>query len=195
MALAGALWCSPGELLGAPGTLREHRMARGVAPTDLALRIGMDPAAYERAERTGRWTGDDRQTAALTEALELPLPAVTEVTGRADALAELLRRAVTTRWQAYVKPVAKLLPVPRKQVAEALRELHSDYQSRMVATLTWDTGTSTGAGAAGEAGEAGHAFLDDVPAHFWARLSPRGRHSAHGARPEQARLSRRVHAY
>jgi transcriptional regulator with XRE-family HTH domain len=164
-ALAGALWCSPGDLLGAPSTLREHRMARGLAATDLALEIGMDPTEYQRMEQTGRWTGNDRQAAALAKVLDLPLQAFIEVTGRADALAELLRNAVTTRWQAYVKPVTKLLPLPRHRVEEVLQQLHSDYQSRMVGTLNWGVGTS-----ASESGEAGRAVLDEVLELFWERL-------------------------
>ncbi|MCW8221275.1 helix-turn-helix domain-containing protein, partial [Streptomyces griseolus] len=35
-ALAGVLWCAPGELLSEASTLREHRVARGMSPEDLA---------------------------------------------------------------------------------------------------------------------------------------------------------------
>ncbi|MGP3948172.1 XRE family transcriptional regulator [Streptomyces sp. 7N604] len=168
-ALAGALWCSPGDLLGAPSTLREHRIAHGLAVADLALRIGMEPAAYERIEQTGHWTGNDRQAAALGEVLALPLPAFIEVTGHSDALADLLRNAITTRWQAYVKPVAKLLPLPRHELEGVLQQLHSEYQSRMVGTLNWGVGTSST-----ESGDAGRAFLDDVLELFWGLLYPPG---------------------
>ncbi|MGP3981005.1 helix-turn-helix domain-containing protein [Streptomyces sp. KR80] len=161
-ALAGALWCSPGDLLSAPGTLREHRMARGMAASDLALRIGMDPAVYERMEQTGHWTGNDRQAAALAEVLSLPLPDFIEVTGRAEALSEMLRSAVTTRWQAYARPVAKLLPLPRHRIEDVLQQLHSDYQSQMVGTLNWGEGS-----ASTESGEAGQAYLDGILGLFW----------------------------
>ncbi|MFI1963762.1 XRE family transcriptional regulator [Streptomyces pathocidini] len=164
-ALAGALWCAPGDLLGTPTTLREHRMSAGFAATDLALRIGMEPAVYERIERTGEWYGNDRQAGALAEALALPLPAFIGLTGQADRLSELLRSAVTTRWQAYVKPVAKVLGLARGEVEDALRQLHSDYQSRMVGTLNWGVGRS-----ASDSGDAGQIFLDEVLDLFWDRL-------------------------
>lgn len=166
-ALAGALWCLPGDLLGKPSTLREHRIARGMAVTDLALRIGMEPAAYERIEQTGHWTGNDRQTAALGQVLRLPLPDYIEVTGQADALADLLRNAVSTRWQAYVKPIAKQLPVERARIEDTLYHLHAEYQSRMVATLNWGVG-----GSSVESQDAGRAFLADILDLFWARLFP-----------------------
>ncbi|MGP4000189.1 XRE family transcriptional regulator [Streptomyces sp. 8N706] len=164
-ALAGALWCSPGDLLGAPSTLREHRLARGMTVTDLALRIGMEPTAYELIEQTGHWTGNDRQATALGEALALPLPAFIEVTDRAGALAELLRNAVTTRWQAYVKPVTQLVPLPRQRVGEVLQFLHAEYQTRMLSTVNWGVG-----GSSVQPGDEGRAFLDEVLELFWERL-------------------------
>ncbi|MEU6079660.1 helix-turn-helix transcriptional regulator [Streptomyces sp. NPDC047108] len=171
-ALAGALWCSPGDLLGSPSTLREHRLARGLAASDLALHIGMDPAAYELVEQTGHWTGNDRQATALAETLALPLPAFIEFTGRSDALTDLLRNAVTTRWQAYVKPLTKMLPLPKQRLGDVLHQLHSDYQARMVGTLNWGVGaTST------QSGDAGKAFLDEVLELFWSLLYAQERES------------------
>lgn len=163
-ALAGALWCAPGELLGAPGTLREYRLALGLAPADLALRIGMDAGAYERLEAGGTWRGNDRQAAALAEVLRLPLPALLRFTGRDGKLAELLTSATTTRWQAYVRPVGKLVPLPKQQLQDVLQDLHGEYQRTMAATLHWGDG-----GSAEESGRAGRAFLDDIVAEFWAR--------------------------
>ncbi|MER0482732.1 helix-turn-helix transcriptional regulator [Streptomyces sp. Edi2] len=163
-ALAGALWCAPGELLGAPGTLCEHRLTLGLAAADLALRIGMDRAAYERLEAGGGWSGSDRQAAALAEALALPLPALIRFTGRDGRLTELLTSAVTTRWQAYVRPVGKVVPLPGPQLRAVLQELHSAYQSTMTATLNWG-----GSAGAEESGRAGRAFLDGILAEFWAR--------------------------
>ncbi|WP_326618388.1 helix-turn-helix transcriptional regulator [Streptomyces decoyicus] len=163
-ALAGALWCAPGELLGAPDTLRAYRMTRGLAPADLALRIGMDQAAYERLEAGGRWSGNDRQTAALAEVLDLPLPALIRFTGRDGKLTELLTSAATTRWQAYVRPVGKVVPLPKHRLQDVLQELHADYQATMTATLNWG-----GSGSADESGRAGRAFLDGILAEFWAR--------------------------
>ncbi|MEU8912236.1 helix-turn-helix transcriptional regulator [Streptomyces nigrescens] len=163
-ALAGALWCTPGELLGAPGTLREYRLALGLAPVDLARRIGMEASAYERLEAGGKWSGNDRQAAALAEVLRLPLPALLRFTGRDEKLAELLTSAATTRWQAYVRPVGKLVPLPRQRIQGVLQDLHGEYQATMTATLNWG-----GGGSAEESGRAGRAFLDDIVAEFWAR--------------------------
>ncbi|MFG2530065.1 helix-turn-helix domain-containing protein [Streptomyces sp. NPDC048516] len=164
-ALAGALWCAPGDLLGAPDTLREYRLARGLAPADLALRIGMDRAAYERLEAGGRWSGSDRQAAALAEALALPLPALIRFTGQDGRLTELLTSAATTRWQAYVRPVGKVVPLSGPQLRVVLRELHGVYQATMTATLNWG-----GSESAEESGRAGRAFLDGILAEFWGRV-------------------------
>ncbi|MFF4949142.1 helix-turn-helix domain-containing protein [Streptomyces chattanoogensis] len=164
-ALAGALWCAPGELLEAPGTLREYRLAQGLAADDLARRIGMDRRAYERLEDGGKWTGNDRQAAALGEVLQLPSAALVRFTGRDEKLTELLTSAVTTRWQAYVRPVGKLVAVPRERIQEVLQELHGEYQAGMAGTLNWG-----GGGGAGEAGEAGRAFLARILAEFWERI-------------------------
>ncbi|WP_260867307.1 helix-turn-helix transcriptional regulator [Streptomyces sp. SAJ15] len=167
MALAGALWCAPGDLLGAPGTLREHRVAQGIAPADLAMRIGMDPYEYERMESSGVWTGNDGQAANLAEVLKLPLRAFFQVTGRDEALAGLLRSAVDTRWQAYVRKVAKLVPLPKPRIEQALKSLHGDYQARMAATLV------RGATADNAAADA-RAFLDHIVEHFWDRIDAAG---------------------
>ena len=166
-ALAGALWCAPAELLGAPGTLREYRLALGLAPADLALAIGMDQGAYERLEDGGRWTGNDRQAAALADTLHLPLPALVRFTGQDTRLTELLTSAATTRWQAYVRPVGKLVPLPKQRIQDVLQGLHADYQATMTASLNWG-----GGGSADASGKAGQAFLGDILAEFWKRLAP-----------------------
>ncbi|WP_327285786.1 MULTISPECIES: helix-turn-helix transcriptional regulator [unclassified Streptomyces] len=162
-ALAGVLWCAPGELLAEPVTLREHRMARGMAADELARRIGLETNAYQKMEETGRWKGNERQSVALAQVLGLSLSQFVAAAGKQEELAEILRSAVTTRWQAYVKPLAKLLPVPKHHLEPVLERLHADYQSKMVATLSWG-------GAAGDAatGDAGREFLADIVAHFWA---------------------------
>ncbi|MYS05001.1 helix-turn-helix domain-containing protein, partial [Streptomyces sp. SID6041] len=116
-ALAGVLWCAPAELISVASTLREHRMARGLAPEELARRVGVAAPAYQRMEDEGSWRGTERQTAALAEVLGLGPRALITATGGDEALAELLRNAATThRWQAYVKPAVKLLPLPRQTV-------------------------------------------------------------------------------
>jgi transcriptional regulator with XRE-family HTH domain len=165
-ALAGLLWCSPGELLDRPRTLREHRIARGAAPEDVARAVGLDLPAYLRMEESGAWHGTERQSAALARALRLDLPDLVAVTGREARLAELLHSAVTTRWQAYVRPVAKLAPVDRSVLEAVLRELHQDYQGRMAATLGWG-------GGAGGASESGREFLDRIVENFWNGVADR----------------------
>ncbi|MGA5141150.1 helix-turn-helix domain-containing protein [Streptomyces azureus] len=162
-ALAGVLWCSPGELIGSPRTLREHRIARGFAPEDVARAVGHELHAYLRMEETDTWRGTDRQSAALADLLGLRLPDFVTVTGRDAKLGELLRNAVTTRWQAYVRPVAKIVPLDRQFLEDALQGLHQDYQGHMAATLSWGGGGS-------EAGDAARDFLDRIVEHFWTRI-------------------------
>ncbi|MFI5983266.1 helix-turn-helix domain-containing protein [Streptomyces sp. NPDC051555] len=161
-ALAGVLWCAPGELLAEPVTLREHRIARGVSPEELARRVGLEPASYQKMEDTGRWKGNERQSATLSSVLGLTLAQFVTATGKQDELAELLRNAVTTRWQAYVKPLAKLLPVPKAQLERVLELLHGDYQARMLSTLSWG-----GSGGRADSGDAGREFLTGIVDRFW----------------------------
>lgn len=165
-ALAGVLWCSPGELIGAPRTLREHRVARGLAAEDVARAVGLELLVYQRMEETDEWRGNERQSSALADLLELSLPDFITVTGRDGKLAELLRSAVTTRWQAYVRPVGKMVPLDRRLLEDSLQELHHAYQGQMVATLSWGGGGS----AADEAGDAGRDFLDRIVENFWSMV-------------------------
>lgn len=111
-ALAGVLWCSPGELIGRPQSLREHRVARGLAPEDVARAVGLGLPAYQRMEEADDWRGTDRQSAQLADVLGLSLPDFVTVTGREEKLAELLTSAVTTRWQGCVRPIGKLAAGP-----------------------------------------------------------------------------------
>lgn len=159
-ALAGVLWCSPGELIGRPRTLREHRIARGLAPEDVARTVGLELLAYLSMEEHDEWRGTDRQSSALADLLELSLPDFVTVTGREAKLAELLRSAVTTRWQAYVKPVSKIVPLDRRLLEETLQELHQVYQGQMVSTLSWGGGGDSSA-------DAGQEFLDRIVDRFW----------------------------
>ena len=162
-ALAGVLWCSPGELIGSPRTLKEHRIARGLAPEDVARAVGLELLAYLRMEEHDEWRGTDRQSAALTELLDLDLPAFVTVTGREAKLADQLRSAVTTRWQAYVRPVGKIVPLDRSVLESALQELHQDYQGHMAATLTWGGGGR-------DSDASGQDFLDRIVEYFWATV-------------------------
>ncbi|MFF2196553.1 XRE family transcriptional regulator [Streptomyces sp. NPDC058157] len=161
-ALAGVLWCSPGELLAEPVTLREHRLARGMDPEDLARRVGLEPGAYLKMEESGRWKGNERQSAALASVLKLSLAQFVGVTGKQEELDGLLRSAATTRWQAYVKPLAKLLPVPKAHLERILELLYNEYQQRMVATVSWGGGESST-----WTGDAGREYLDAISERFW----------------------------
>ncbi|MFE3636227.1 helix-turn-helix domain-containing protein [Streptomyces sp. NPDC059168] len=166
-ALAGVLWCAPAELIGRPRTLREYRVARGIAPEDVARAVGVELRGYLRMEESGQWRGNERQSAALARVLALPPPDFVAVTGREAALAGLLRGAATTRWQAQVRPVTRLVPLDQGVVEAVLRELHQDYQGHMTATLGW------GGGGSG-AGESGREFLDRIVDHFWTAVESRG---------------------
>ncbi|MDL5203877.1 XRE family transcriptional regulator [Streptomyces sp. ALI-76-A] len=159
-ALAGVLWCSPGELIDRPRTLREHRLSRGFAPEDVARAVGLELLAYLGMEEHDEWRGTDRQSALLADLLDLSLPDFVTVTGREPKLAGLLRDAVTTRWQAYVRPVAKIVPLGRRLLEDTLQKLHRQYHGQMVATLNWGGGS-------GDAGTTGQEFLDRVVDHFW----------------------------
>lgn len=148
-ALERVLWCSPGELLGKPRTLREHRVARGLAPENVARIVGLELLAYLHMEEHNAWRGTERQSVTLAEALALSLPDFVTVTGREPKLAELLRKAVTTRWQSYVRPVSRLVPLDRRLLQDALQELHQDYRGQS---------------------EAGREFLDRIIDVFWAAV-------------------------
>ncbi|BFO15394.1 hypothetical protein SHKM778_17820 [Streptomyces sp. KM77-8] len=125
------------ELIGRPRTLREHRVARGLAPEEVARAVGHELHAYLRMEQTGRWRGSERQVTALTRLLALSLADVVAVTGREDKLAELLRSAATGRWQPYVRAVAKIAPLDRRQLESVLQRLHLDYRGHRAAALSW----------------------------------------------------------
>ncbi|MEV0975822.1 helix-turn-helix transcriptional regulator [Streptomyces sp. NPDC049915] len=165
-ALAGVLWCAPGELIARPRTLREHRMARGIAPEDVAREVGLDLRSYLRMEESGDWRGNERQSVALADALRLSLPDFVAVTGREQRLAELLRSAASTRWQGYVRPVGKIAPLEKGILEEVLQELHEDYQGHMAATLSWGGGSSGSS-------DSGRAFLDDIVDNFWTAVRKR----------------------
>ncbi|MBY8888443.1 helix-turn-helix transcriptional regulator [Streptomyces sp. PTM05] len=161
-ALAGALWCAPADLLGRPTTLREWRWARGVTSPDLAHQLGMRRGDYERMEERGRWSGNVRQSALLGQLLDIPLPDLLAVTGRAEKLADHLRSTAKVRWQAYAGPVCAMVPLPRERVEEALRRINEEYHALMASTLSW----SASAPAEDKSGP----YLDGVLDRFWTLL-------------------------
>lgn len=164
-ALAGALWCSPSELIGAPRTLREHRLARGLALEDMARSTGLDVHAYQHMESTGEWTGTSRQTAALAAVLSLSPRDFITVTGLDGELSQLLHDAVGTRWQAHTRAIARLLSADRRALSGPLREMHQEYQALMTATLSRAGGSSA-------SGEAGLRYLEEILDHFWSKFPP-----------------------
>lgn len=128
IALARALWCPPAQLMGArPATLRDFRVARELTPEHAARRIGISQQAYEKVESTGRWAGDEEQSAALAHALGLGLRGLLHVTHRQGELDQRLRSCIDGRWQAQVKAIARLVPVPRDVLAATLTALQNEY--------------------------------------------------------------------
>jgi transcriptional regulator with XRE-family HTH domain len=164
VALAGALWCAPGDLMGTPRTLLEHRLARGVAAEDVARVTGLKLDAYRHMEETGRWTGDRQQSAKLGSLLNLPPRDLIAVTGQEDELARLLVEAVSTRWQAHIRAIAKLVSLDRRDLQKPLRALHQEYQTLLAATLSRASGAIA-------SGEEGRRYLDEIVHHFWTRLA------------------------
>lgn len=162
-ALAGALWCRPSELMGRPRTLREHRVARGIPVEDVARGTGLALDAYHHMEETGQWTGDKRQSATLGSILSLPPRDFIAITGLEDELVRLLTEAVSTRWQAHIRPIAKLVSMERGDLKQPLSAMHQEYQGLMAATLSRAGGSTA-------SGEDGRRYIDDIVNHFWARL-------------------------
>ncbi|MFI8826188.1 transcriptional regulator [Streptomyces sp. NPDC053431] len=127
-ALADALWCPVPVLMDlTPRSLREHRLARQFTAERLARRVGMDLAAYARAENDHRWNGTDRQTLVLADALGLEPEELLRLIGRAGELDGLLREAVEGRWKQYTAQLARLVGARDRAVAQALRTLHQEY--------------------------------------------------------------------
>jgi hypothetical protein len=152
--------------MGAPRTLREHRLARGLAPEDVAHSIGMGVGDYLRMEETGRWTGSAYQSSQLGRALQLSAPDMVAVTGLEDELAALLVEAVSTRWQAHIRAVARLLSMDKRELQEPLRTMHGEYQNLIARTLSRATGNAT-------SGEEGKNYLDGIVQRFWECLGSR----------------------
>ncbi|NYV77661.1 XRE family transcriptional regulator, partial [Streptomyces sp. UH6] len=95
--LAGMLWCSPADLAGRPRTLREHRLARGLTPEEVAAAVGLDVLAYLRMEQENVWRGGDRSTQQLRALFRLDQSDLVAVCGRNAKLSLLLRETFTAR--------------------------------------------------------------------------------------------------
>ncbi|WP_372352777.1 hypothetical protein [Streptomyces sp. KL116D] len=124
----------------------------------MARAIGMDPASYEQAERTGKWTGDARQSAALASVLSLSARDRLTATGHDDRLAELRGRRPRPAGRP-TSAVAKLTGIDKRTLEEPLRTMHQEYQRLIAATLSR-------AGGSAASGEQGRVYLDQVLDHF-----------------------------
>ncbi|WP_406472101.1 helix-turn-helix domain-containing protein [Streptomyces sp. NBC_01615] len=161
-ALAAALWCSPGDLLGEPATLLQCRTLLGLTVEQVALGVGMTRDRYAEAEQRNRWRGSERQTQAVFEVLQPPPACFVGACGRTGQLRVLLREAVTGWWPNYVRPVAKIVPVAPAEIRRALEQLHLAYQRI-------DNHGRTGAAAEAVEREA-LTFLDRVDEQLWRLL-------------------------
>ena len=85
------------------------------------------------------------------------------VTGGNARLAELLGEAVSTRWQAHSRALAKLTGLDRRTLEGPLRTMHQEYQNLMTATLSRASGKAA-------SGEQGRAYLERIIDRFWSLL-------------------------
>ncbi len=128
IALARALWCPAAHLMDTrPVRLRDHRVACELGQAVVAERTGTTLAAYQQAELTGHWDGDEDQTHALADVLHLSLPDLVEATGRREALDHLLRQCVAGRWQPHLRALARIVPAPDDTLAAVLTTLHQEH--------------------------------------------------------------------
>ncbi|MFJ8625349.1 helix-turn-helix domain-containing protein [Kitasatospora sp. NPDC093550] len=128
IALARALWCPAVQLMDTrPVLLRDHRVARELPQSTVAERTGTTLAAYQRAELTGQWEGDEDQTAALVQVLGLSLPELVVATGHEEALESLLRQCVGGRWQPQLRALARIVPAPTEALSAVLATLHQEH--------------------------------------------------------------------
>ncbi|MEV4558922.1 helix-turn-helix transcriptional regulator [Kitasatospora sp. NPDC049285] len=130
IALARTLWCPPVQLMGgAPRTLRDFRLARELSQEQAARRLGLAPATYQKAEATGKWTGDEEQTHTLAVVLGVDLRTLVHLTGRDAELDSRLRQVVQGRWQAQLRPIARIVPVAPEALEHTLATLQSEHHT------------------------------------------------------------------
>ncbi|MEU6158722.1 helix-turn-helix transcriptional regulator [Streptomyces sp. NPDC047130] len=125
--LAGMLWCSPADLAGRPRTLREHRLARGLTPEEVASAIGLDVLAYLRMEQENVWRGGDRPTQSLRALFRLDQADLVGICGRHAKLSLLLRETFTERGTGPARAVARTASLDRRVVDVALRRLRAGH--------------------------------------------------------------------
>lgn len=162
-ALAGALWCNPRELMGAPRTLREHRLARRLAAEDVARATGLTLGAYHHMEETDQWTGDKRQSAKLGSLLNLP---------HATSSPSPASRTNSPASSPRPSPPAGR---PTSAPSPASSPWNAATCKTPCATCTtstrpsWPPPSAEPAGTTAS-GENGRRYIDDIVNHFWARL-------------------------
>jgi transcriptional regulator with XRE-family HTH domain len=128
VALARALWCPPGQLMGGrASSIRDHRLALDLPQEEIARQLGLTPRVYAQLEIAEHWTADEDTTYVLAHALGLTPRALVTATRRAEDLQALLQRAVDGRWQPQAKAVARLIPtLDRDRIDHALRVIHDE---------------------------------------------------------------------
>ncbi|WP_037605864.1 hotdog family protein [Streptacidiphilus rugosus] len=156
-ALARALWCLPGQLMGGRAeSLRDYRLALDLPQEEVARRLRVPVRAYVRMEL--EWDGDRLQTIDLATILQLSPRALVQATGRAERLDEILRRAVDGRWQSQVEPLRILVPtLDEDWISYALKSLAGE---RATASALWGT---TGPAAA----ETRQSSEEELSDRFW----------------------------
>lgn len=163
VALARALWCPPGQLMGGRAAgIRDHRLALDLPQEEVARLLGLTPRVYAQMEVADRWSGSEDQTYLLAQALRLTPRALLTATRRTEELHALLQRAVDGRWQPQAKAVARLIPtLDRDRIDHALRVVH-------------DEGHTTGSlwGGDNQAEESPAPGPEELAEQFWLLVGP-----------------------
>ncbi|MDI2129761.1 helix-turn-helix domain-containing protein [Yinghuangia seranimata] len=140
LALAETLWCSPADLMGSAGALREHRIGQRLSAAELCMRIGVPEARYRAMEEANTWRGDERSTAALVRELGLSLRDLVTVSGASAEVERLLVETVRGRPKSQLGPMTRLVGLRRSRVAAALAGVHDEFAHRARVTLSWSDG-------------------------------------------------------
>jgi hypothetical protein len=125
--LAGMLRCSPADLAGRPRTLREHRLARGLTPEEVASATGPDVLVHLRVEQENVWRGGDRPTQLLRALFRLDRADLVGICGRHAKPSLLLRETFTARGTGPARAVARTASLDRRVVDVALRRLRAGH--------------------------------------------------------------------
>ncbi|MCF2527595.1 helix-turn-helix domain-containing protein [Yinghuangia soli] len=169
LALAEILWCSPADLMGSAGALREHRIGQRLSVDELCVRIGVPRARYEAMEQENTWRGDERSTAALVRELRLSLRDLATVSGAAPEVDRLLHETLQGRPKSQAAPMARLLGLRRSRVAAALAAVHEEFTHRARVSLSWSDGVP-GARPRSDSGPDAAPDPAHIADRFWAAL-------------------------